>query len=77
MCAAVQLLLSAAQPTDQGEESVVLLVIVLVGGLHVLSSHPCTVKKGASRVHLLSFCHKSGESKVFLLPVLDCHEKED
>ncbi len=40
--------LSAAKPADQGEKSVVLLVEV--GGL--FSNHPCTLKKGASRVHL-------------------------
>ncbi len=56
--------LSAAQPTDQGEESVVLVV----GGL--LSSHLCTVqlKGGASRVHLLL-----GASRGHLL--LFCHKK--
>ncbi len=33
--------LSAAKPTDQGEEGVVLLLLVVVGGL--FSSFPCTV----------------------------------
>ncbi len=31
--------LSAAQPTDQGEESVVLLLVVVVGGDHFSVSH--------------------------------------
>ena len=34
-----KMFLSAAQPTDQGEESVVLLLLVVVGGDHFSSSH--------------------------------------
>ncbi len=49
------LFLSAAQPTDQGEESVVLLVVVIVvvgGG--PFFNFPCTVFWGVKRQNIVS-----------------------
>ncbi len=56
--------LSAAQPTDQGEESVVLLLVVVGGG--PFFSLPCTVFWGVKRQKL---CLKRGVKRQRL-----CHK---
>ncbi len=58
--------LSAAQPTDQGEESVVLVVVVVGGGLFF--SLPCAVFWGVKRQKTLSKkgCEKEKTSSKIL-----------
>ncbi len=46
--------LSAAQPTDQGEESVVLVVVIVGGFGGLFSDLPYTLKMGASRENFFS-----------------------
>ncbi len=50
----VSTFLSAAQPTDQGEESVVLLVIVVVGGGNHLSISHVQFFWGVKRKNFVS-----------------------
>ncbi len=60
--------LSAAQPTDQGEESVVLLLLVVVGGGPFFSL-PCAVFWGVKRQKTLS---KKGREKAKTLSIKGC-----